>query len=825
MRSLALFVAVVVLAACPPPQPPNSFALTSGSTNIDITVEPFSFVVRGASGEVLRSRSEVEGKYGRFAPTLDRPTYVTGIIPGWDDYRAGDGEWVHGGALSKASIIERSDTSATIGWDLNGDRVRIKLSVEDGKAKVSAAVEGADGGAPAVRFNKSSMAFVLPGDEHFFGLGERFATFDHRGWSMYSWAEEGALGGGEDVPPSAENPYPSGPSMTYFPVPFFLSPRGYGFHLDTDYRTELHLGSEVSDGWRVAANAPAFAFTVYVNDDPLAVLDAFTADTGRPIIPAPWVFGPRRRLSGTSRIPDGGLEWEKMRELKLPITGIDDAVHFLPALSQLGREQELRNWTTLAHQNGIKALAYNNPYVAQNHPNSAADFAFGADAGYFVKSPDGSPALVTLISGSPLQVAMIDFTSPAATDWYKSLLQRTVDIGYDGWMHDFGEYVPRTGRLFDGRRGEVLHNPYPRLSAKAAREVLQAAKPDDHLFFVRAGYTGSQAYVPAVWGGDAETSFDETQGIPSTIRSGLNLALVGVPYWGSDGTGFKCIGNSPRDKEVFVRWLELEAVSPIMMEQNACSNPLERRSKWTLWSDDETQDVYRKMAGLHTRLLPYFMVLAREANATGIPLMRPPFLFAPREPKTWTLDDTFFLGPALYAAPVLRRGQTTRHVWFPPGKKYVAIDDYSVWSAEADVPAPLTRLPLFLVEGHVLPMLDPEVQTLAPASAPTVPVVTALDRADVLDVMVALSAGGEASITLFDGTKLTARRTATNAGRAGFTEQADVSTCDRCFNVAAMSSIERVRVSSATTVSFDELQLEISGGPASRRIRWEVLRL
>ncbi|MBL8914087.1 MAG: hypothetical protein JNM17_25510 [Archangium sp.] len=823
MRSLVLITAVVALTACPPPAPPNTFTLTNGTTTIDVTVEPFSFVVKGASGEVLRSRSETEGKYGRFAPTLDRPTYITGIIPGWDDYRPGDGDWVHGG---KASIIERTDTSATIGWDLNADRVRITLNVENGKAKISAAVQNTEGGPPAVRFNKSSMAFALAADDHFFGLGERFATFDHRGWSMYSWAEEGALGGGEGVAPGPENPYPLGPSMTYFPVPFFLSPRGYGVHLDTDYRTELHLGSESPDGWRIAANAPAFAFTVYVNDDPLAVLDAFTADTGRPLIPAPWVFGPRRRMSGTSRIPDGGIEWEKMRELNLPLTGIDDAVHFLPALSQVGRETELRAWTTLAHANGIKALAYNNPYVAQNHPNSVADFAFGADAGFFIKDADGDPALVTLISGSPLQVAMIDFTSSAATDWYKSLLQRTVDFGYDGWMHDFGEYVPRTGRLSDGRRGEVLHNPYPRLSAKAARDVLQAAKPDDHLFFVRAGYTGSQAVVPAVWGGDAEVSFDETQGIPSTIRSGLNLALVGVPYWGSDGTGFKCIGNALRDKEVFVRWLELEAVSPIMMEQNACSNPIERRTKWTLWSDVETQDVYRQMASFHTRLMPYFMVLAREANATGVPLMRPPFLYAPKEPKTWALDDTFFLGRALYAAPVLRRGQTTRHVWFPPGKRYVALDDDSVWnSGEADVPAPLTRLPVFLVEGELLPMLDADVQTLAPASAPTVPVVTVQDRADVLDVKVALGPSGEATLTLFDGTKLTARRTASDAGRTGFTDQPDVRTCDRCFNVTVLPSLTRVRVSSSTSVSFDELQFEVSGGPANRRYRWEVLRL
>jgi sulfoquinovosidase len=819
-----VLVVFVLLAGCPP-TPANTFTLSSGSTSVEVTLEPFSFRVVGASGEVLRSRSEVEGAYGRFAPTLDRPTFVSGIVPGWDDYRPGDGTWVHGG---KARLIERSTTRAVVEWNLDADVARLELSIDGDRVRVQAAAQGGDAGEPSIRYNKTSLAFVLPEDEHFFGLGERFATFDHRGWSMYSWAEEGPLGAGEGVPPGLENPYPLGPSMTYFPVPFFLSSRGYGLHVDTDFRSELHLGSEKADGWRVAVNARRFAFTVYVHDDPLDTLDAFTADTGRPLIPAPWVFGPRRRSNRDTRVPDAGVEWQVMRDRKMPITAIDDALHFLPALSHVGQEAELREWTRTLHANGYKALAYNNPYVAQNSPRSEADFAFGKDNGFFVKDPKGDPSLVFLISGTPLQVGMIDFTNDKATAWYRSLLKRTVDLGYDGWMHDFGEYVPRNARLADGRRGDEFHNPYPRYSAQAARDVLQAALPDDHLFFVRAGYTGSQAVVPAVWGGDAETSFDETQGIPSTIRSGLNLALVGVPYWGSDGTGFKCLGNDLRDKEVFVRWLQIEAVSPIMMEQDACANPLGRRTKWSLWSDQDTQDVYRRMASLHTRLQPYFMVLAREAHTTGHPLMRPLFLRWPREPRSWRTDDTFFLGPALYAAPVLKRGQFTRPVWFPPGARYVAVDDFTVFGGdqEATVPAPLDRLPLFLVEGQLLPLLDPEVQTLAPATVPGI--VTAASRADVLDVQVALGPTGEAKLELFDGTKLTARRVSGNSGREGFNGQADPSQCEKCFSITTRPQVVQVRVTSelaaSSSIRFEELELDVRGS-TPRRIRWDVLRL
>jgi hypothetical protein len=94
----------------------------------------------------------------------------------------------------------------------------------------------------------------------------------------------------------------------------------------------------------------------------------------------------------------------------------------------------------------------------------------------------------------------------------------------------------------------------------------------------------------------------------------------------------------------------------------------------------------------------------------------------------------------------------------------------------------------------------------------------------VLDVQVALGPGGEASLTLFDGTELKARRTSANAGRTGFTESSDVKTCERCFTVSTLPALTRAQVSSSASTTFDELEFTVSGGP-TRRIRWDVLRL
>ncbi len=799
---------------------PSPIVLSSSDATVTVALDPFSIAIGDGSGaEVLETLSgDGADAYGGAATTVDTPTYSGQLLEGWDGYVAGEAPWRH---ATKASVASRTNDSVTL--DLTGDGgLAMTLVVSLDGARVRLSLD-----APP---NKTTMSFRSAPDEHFFGMGERFGTVDHRGWSLYSWAEEGALGQGENAPVADNNPYPHGPSMTYFPVPFFLSSHGYGVHLETTFRTEVHFASERDDAWRFAVNASQWAATIYVHHDPLATLDDYTADTGRPLVPAPWVFGARRRVGDKSTV-NGVPEWQAMRQARVPITGMDDAVHFLPALSQTGREAELQQWTATAHAEGYKVMAYNNPYVAANNDGAAADYAYGLAHGYFVKHADGTPVVDSFISGTLLQVSPVDLTNPDAVTWFQSLLQRTLDLGYDGWMHDFGEYTPRDAVFFDGRRGDEMHDEYPVLSAKAAHDLLVAQKPNDFLFFVRSGYSGTQGFVPAVWGGDSEATFDTTQGIPSTIRAGVNLSMSGVPYWGSDGTGFKCLTSFPHDKEMFLRWVEIMAASPIMMEDNACSNPIQgAQPKWTLWSDAETTATYARWARLHTRLAPYFWALAERAHASGAPITMHPFLLFPDAPEARSIEDAYFLGPALYIWPVVARGAVEKDGWLPPGR-YVDLNDFRVYDGDADVaiPAPLDVLPILLVQDQIVPMLDASIDTLAPATDPAV--VTPDRVADRLDVQVALSPGGHAHFAMADGTTLDADRMPADAGNPAalvHVAERQLADCASCWREDAPGDVSRLRLNTplavGSDVTLEDVHVVVQGGPA-RRVRWDVLRL
>ncbi len=307
--------------------------------------------------------------------------------------------------------------------------------------------------------------------------------------------------------------------------------------------------------------------------------------------------------------------------------------------------------------------------------------------------------------------------------------------------------------------------------------------------------------------------------------------MVGVPLWGSDVTGFKCLTDFPYDKEMYLRWAEVGAVSPIMMEQNACANPLGRREKWKLWNDAETIAIYADMARLHTRLMPYFEVLAREANRSGIPIMRHPFLHHPHEPDAWKVESAFYLGPSLWAAPVVTRGATTKETWLPPGR-WVDLVDHAVYEGgrKVTLPAPLGRLPLLLRDGGIVPLLDASIETLAPATTPGV--VTTDTVKDRLDVVVGLSAGHEAKTTLADGTELVARRAraTVSAAPSGLAEvlPEQVAQCEAgCMNAKAEGGVERLRVTTPLAARFSVTHGDTTldaKGPSARRVRWDVLR-
>jgi alpha-glucosidase (family GH31 glycosyl hydrolase) len=293
-----------------------------------------------------------------------------------------------------------------------------------------------------------------------------------------------------------------------------------------------------------------------------------------------------------------------------------------------------------------------------------------------------------------------------------------VDTGYDGWMHDFGELTPADAVFADGRSGSEQRNLYPTLYQRAAAEVCRATRPDV-VFFVRSGYTGSNQWAPAAWPGDQHCDWSADRGLGSVIAAGLSVGMCGTNTWGPDIGGFfepYARDDSARSKELWMRWCQLGALTPIMRDHLGTKREITPDTV-DLWTDAETIGTWRRYAALHNALVPYLYAYAAIAHETGVPTLRHLVLRYPDDPEAALQEDEYLLGDELLVAPVLHEGARARRVYFPPGE-WVSYWDERRYAGPGsyDVPAPLEQIPLFVRAGSVLPLLSRRAATLADVS-------------------------------------------------------------------------------------------------------------
>jgi alpha-glucosidase (family GH31 glycosyl hydrolase) len=181
-----------------------------------------------------------------------------------------------------------------------------------------------------------------------------------------------------------------------------------------------------------------------------------------------------------------------------------------------------------------------------------------------------------------------------------------------------------------------------------------------------------------------------------------------------------------------------------------------------LWFDSETIDTFRRYARLHVSLFPYFYTYAHQAATTGLPIMRHLLLEWPDDPEAWNAEHQYLLGEKILVAPVIAEGARTRSLYLPKGSWV----DY--WTGEiveggrhVEVPAPLEHIPILVRAGSVIPLIDPETETLAQDLARGVsfeePGYRTLDNNLTLRVYPA-SATTRGTFVLYDGTAVTAEQ-------------------------------------------------------------------
>lgn len=193
-----------------------------------------------------------------------------------------------------------------------------------------------------------------------------------------------------------------------------------------------------------------------------------------------------------------------------------------------------------------------------------------------------------------------------------------------------------------------------------------------------------------VWAGDQEATWDSDDGLQTVIPAMVSLGLAGVGYVTHDVAGFS---GGPSTKELFQRWVELAAFTPIFRTHEG----LRRAENWRWDRDAETRDHFVRFARVHRALAAEWMRLGAEHRATGMPIVRALGLAFPGDRAGYGVRDQYMLGDALLVAPVVTEGATSRQVHLPPGEWVDVWDATRRWTGPRDitVEAPIGRPPVF----------------------------------------------------------------------------------------------------------------------------------
>ncbi len=549
-------------------------------------------------------------------------------------------------------------------------------------------------------------SFASPKGQAFRGFGGRHNSIDQAGNEFYNWTQQenlsaGGIGG--PAPPDAPHPdlylFPNGESAAYYVQSSFISPDRYGFLLDRDELSEWRLASDRGNAWQVQSASRNLRYVVAPGTSHTAIR-RLTAITGRHRVPPEWAIGPT--LDRLVRFPNesaGDYEAEVRSDLRnLRRRKIDLSAYRIEGWQFLPRKF-LAHAIDELHSRGIKPILYLRSFVGRDEIGTDDPRAYNVALrkGYVATHADGTPYTFTSNFNAP--AAVIDFTNPAAVKWWQDRVRAALRLGAEGFMADFGEQVQTDMHFHNGATGWSMHNRLAVLFQQATRSAVrkfERSHPGRRIFYYnRAGYSGtpgSARFEFANFPGDETTDWSRSAGIASLAPDMLNRGIGGAYGFSTDIGGFFDIPYGATSKELFIRWAEWAALSPMFRVHGSVA-----AGTHTPWSyDAETLRIYKRMSDLHRRAEPLIMRLWKRANRTGMPIASPLWLNYPHDGNALRQDQEWMLGRNVLVAPVIEKGAVTRTAYFPRGCWRTSNHDRFIGPRFAYVRARLGRLPYFV---------------------------------------------------------------------------------------------------------------------------------
>lgn len=237
---------------------------------------------------------------------------------------------------------------------------------------------------------------------------------------------------------------------------------------------------------------------------------------------------------------------------------------------------------------------------------------------------------------------------------FKNILGPMEKDGVDFWWLDWQQ------GMFDPKMKNLSNTWWINYAFFSDMEKRRETRP---MLYHRWGGLGNHRYQVG-FSGDAVISWKSLDFQPYFNSTASNV-LYG--YWSHDLGGH--IG-SQIDPEMYTRWLQFGALSPIMRTHSQKGAKL-NKEPWVF--NKEYCDIIRETIRQRYVMAPYIYTMARKGYDDGISLCRPMYYDYPENKEAYEFRNEYMFGDDVLVMPVtapVENGYAQVRVWLPEGEWY-----------------------------------------------------------------------------------------------------------------------------------------------------------
>lgn len=530
-------------------------------------------------------------------------------------------------------------------------------------------------------------------EENFYGLGDKASDLNliHKSFTLWS----------TDAYAFERNTDP-----LYRNYPFYTGLHhglAYGIFFDNTYKSYFDFGTWEKSSVTFCAEGGEMRYYYIHGPHMMDITKRFAHLTGTPPMPPMWALGYHQ--CRWSYYPEAKVRdlADQFRKREIPCDAIYLDIDYMDGYRCFTWNKiyfpDPKKMVSDLKKDGFKMVVIIDPGIKTD--NDYWVYTEGAEKGYFCRRGDDY-----FMEGPvwPGRCQFPDFTNPAVRDWWGTLFKGLLDDGIAGVWNDMNEpsifgsgtFPNDVRHHYDGYRGShrKAHNIYGMQMVRATYEGIKKIQKNKRPFTItRSAYAGTQRYA-AAWTGDNIATWEHLYLANVQCQ---RMSMSGFSFCGSDIGGF----TGEPDAELFVRWIQLGAFSPLMRAHSA--GDTREREPWSY--GPEVEAICKKFIELRYKLLPYIYSVFWENHKYGFPMLRPVIMMEQELLSNTYRQDEFTFGDKILICPILHQGAVGRTVYLPKGSWYYYWDNkiYIGQNGEQWVPAPLDTMPLFVRAGSVIP--------------------------------------------------------------------------------------------------------------------------